>query len=165
MLEFPPAGAGSTGSQGMHTRYFEDFAVGQSFETRPVTLGESQLIDFAMAFDPQPMHTDLVSAQRGPFAGLIASGFHTLMLSFRTFIDLGLMVKSNIVGVGVDEVRWPAPVRPGDTLATRIEVLEVRRSRSKPDRGTVQLGFTVTNQHGDTVMTYKATPLLRVRPE
>jgi acyl dehydratase len=148
----------------MHTRYLEDFAVGQTFDTRPVSLGESQVIDFALAYDPQPMHTDLAAAARGPFGGLIASGFHTLMLSFRTFIDLGLLVKSNIVGVGVDEVRWPAPVRPGDTLKTRVEVLDVRPSRSKPDRGAVQLGFTVTNQHGETVMTYKATPLLRVRP-
>lgn len=149
----------------MHTRYLRDFQTGDVFETRPVSISESQILDFALAYDPQPMHTDLTQAEAGLFAGLIASGFHTLALSFRTFVDLGLLVRSNIAGLAVDEVRWPAPVRPGDTIKTRIEVLEVRRSRSKPDRAVLRLGFTVSNQRDETVLTYTATPMLRVAPD
>lgn len=147
----------------MHTRWFEDFHVGDRFESRGASLTESQIIDFAFAYDPQHMHVDIASAEAGPFGGLIASGFQTLALSFRLFYDLGLLNRSNIVGPGLDEVRWIAPVRPGDTIRTIVEVLETRPSRSRPDRGSVRLGFTVLNQNGETVLTYQAMTILRRR--
>lgn len=145
----------------MHTRWFEDFHVGDRFESRGASLTESQIVDFALAYDPQHMHVDIASAESGPFGGLIASGFQTLALSFRLFYDLGLLHRSNIVGPGLDEVRWIAPVRPGDTIRTVVEVLEARPSRSRPDRGSVRLGFTVLNQKGETVLTYQAMTILR----
>lgn len=147
----------------MHTRWFEDFAVGDHFESRGASLTESQIVDFALAYDPQAMHVDIAAAQEGPFGGLIASGFQTLALSFRLFFDLGLLNRSNIVGPGLDEVRWLAPVRPGDTIRTVVEVLETRLSSSRPDRGTVRLGFTVLNQGGERVLTYQALTILRRR--
>jgi len=145
----------------MHTRWFEDFRVGDRFESRGASLTEAQIVDFALAYDPQHMHVDIAAAKSGPFGGLIASGFQTLALSFRLFYDLGLLNRSNIVGPGLDEVRWIAPVRPGDTIRTVVEVLEVRPSRSRPDRGSVRLGFTVLNQRGETVLTYQAMTILR----
>jgi len=148
----------------MHTRWFEDFTVGDRFETRGMSLTDSQIVDFAQAFDPQAMHVNVAAAEAGQFGGLIASGFHTLSLSFRLFLDLGLMERSNIVGAGLDEVRWLAPVRPGDTLMTTVEVLETRESRSKRDRGTLRLGLSVRNQQGEVVLTYQALPILRKRP-
>ena len=149
----------------MHTRWFEDFRVGDRFESRGVTLTESQIVDFALTYDPQQMHVNAAAAVDGMFGGLIASGFQTLALSFRLFFDLGLMEKSNIVGPGMDEVRWLAPVRPGDTLRSVVEVLETRGSRSRADRGTVRFGFTVENQHGERVLTYQALTIIRRRPE
>jgi acyl dehydratase len=145
----------------MHTRWFGEFQVGDRFETRGITLTESQIVDFALTYDPQHMHVDAAAAQAGPFGGLIASGFQTLALSFRLFYDLGLIARSNIIGPGMDEVRWTGPVRPGDTIRTIVEVLESRESRSKPDRGSVRLGFTVVNQRDETVLTYQAITILR----
>lgn len=149
----------------MHTRWFEDFTVGERFESRGATLTESQIVDFALTYDPQQMHVNAAAAADGMFGGLIASGFQTLGLSFRLFFDLGLMEKSNIVGPGMDEVRWLAPVRPGDTLRSVVEVLEARESRSREDRGTVRFGFAVENQRGETVLTYQALTIIRRRPK
>jgi acyl dehydratase len=148
----------------MYTRYFEDFTVGQTFTTRSATLTEGEVVDFALKYDPQPMHVDKHAASEGMFGGLISSGFQTLALSFRLYIDLGLTMKSNIVGPGVDELRWLAPVRPGDTIRSIIEVVETRPSTSKPDRGSVRISFSTRNQDGDVVMTYISTMILRRRP-
>ncbi|MBE9553796.1 MAG: MaoC family dehydratase [Proteobacteria bacterium] len=149
----------------MHTRWFEEFHVGDRFETRGITLTDSQIVDFALTYDPQHMHVDATAAEAGPFGGLIASGFQTLALSFRLFYDLGLVVESNIVGPGMDEVRWTAPVKPGDTIRTAVEVIEARESQSKLDRGTVRFQFTVLNQRDETVMTYVAITIIRKRSE
>ena len=149
----------------MHTRYFEDFTVGQTFTTRSATLTEGEVVDFALKYDPQPMHVDKHAASEGMFGGLISSGFQTLALSFRLYIDLGLTMKSNIIGPGVDELRWLAPVRPGDTIRSVIEVVETRPSTSKPDRGSVRISFSTRNQDGDVVMTYISTMILRRRPD
>ena len=148
----------------MHTRWFDEFHVGDRFATRGMTLTESQIVDFALTYDPQHMHVDAHAAGAGPFGGLIASGFQTLALSFRLFYDLGLVADSNIVGPGMDEVRWTAPVKPGDTIRTVVEVIEARESQSKPDRGTVRFLFTVLNQRDETVMTYKAITIIRKGP-
>ena len=148
----------------MHTRWFEEFQVGDRFATRGITLTDSQIVDFALTYDPQHMYVDATAAEAGPFGGLIASGFQTLALSFRLFYDLGLVADSNIVGPGMDEVRWTAPVKPGDTIRTAVEVIEARESQSKPDRGTVRFRFTVLNQRDETVMTYVAITIIRKRP-
>src|SRR3546814_14425706 len=95
----------------------------------------AQIVDCAMRYDPQPIHIDLEAAKEGPFSGLIASGFQTLALAFRLFLDRGFYEKSIIVGPGLDELRWTAPVRPGDTLKSIVEVLEVTPSRSTPETG------------------------------
>ena len=149
----------------MHTRWFKEFAVGDRFETRGATLTESQIVDFALTYDPQAMHVDATAAEAGPFGGLIASGFQTLALSFRLFYDLGLIARSNIVGPGMDEVRWTAPVRPGDTIRVVAEVIEARESRSRPDRGTVRFLLTVRNQRDEVAMTYQAITIIRKRPD
>ncbi len=145
----------------MTSRYFEDWTEGEVVETRGATVTESQIIDFAMLYDPQPMHVDKTVAEAGPFEGFIASGFHTLSLAFRLFYDLGYLTHSNIIGVGLDEVRWTAPVRPGDTLRCRMEVLELKESRSKPDRGSMTFKITALNQHDVEVMNFRSISLLR----
>jgi acyl dehydratase len=145
----------------MTSRYFEDWTEGEVVETRGATLTESQIIDFAMLYDPQPMHIDKSFAEAGPFEGLIASGFQTVAVSFRLFYDLGYVTHSNIIGIGLDEVRWTAPVRPGDTLRCRMEVVSLKESRSKPDRGTMVFKLTALNQHGDEVLHFHSTCILK----
>lgn len=147
----------------MTSRYLEDWTEGEVFETRGLSMTESAIHDFAFRYDPQPMHLDMAFAEAGPFGGLIASGFHTLSVAFRSFLDTGYFMESNIIGLGLDALRWTAPVRPGDTLRCRVEVAEVRASRSKPDRGIVRLAFAVLNQEDIAVMSFTSASLVRRR--
>ena len=117
-----------------------------------VTVTEASIIDFASRYDPQRFHVDVEAAARTHFGGLIASGFQTIGLSFRKFFELGVIRESGIGAPGVEELRWTAPVRPGDTVHTEVEVIETRPSRSRSDRGIVRLRYTAVNQRGETVM-------------
>lgn len=144
--------------------WFEDFAAGQSFTTRGATLSEAQILDFALHYDPQPFHLDVEAAVRSPYGGLIASGFQTLLVAFRLWYAERVINTASIGSPGMDEVRWTAPVRPGDTLSVQATVLETRPSRSRPDRGSVLMAYEVRNQHGETVMTFKVTQLMLTRP-
>ncbi len=145
--------------------WLEDFTVGRVFETRGCTLSEAQILDFAWAHDPQPFHIDKEAAASGPYGGLIASGFQTLLVAFRLFYQEKVINAASMGSPGMDELRWLVPVRPGDTIRVRAEVLEMRPSRSRPDRGTAVLAYAVINQRGETVMTFKVTHILRRRPE
>ena len=136
----------------MGNQWFEEFEVGQRFVSQGVTVTEASIIEFASRYDPQRFHVDVEAAARTHFGGLIASGFQTIGLAFRKFFELGVIRESGIGAPGVEELRWTAPVRPGDTLHTEAEVLEVRPSRSRSDRGIVRLRYTALNQRGETVM-------------
>jgi len=133
--------------------HFEDFRPGDRFTTGGATLTESAIIDFALVYDPQPFHVDKVAAERSIFAGLAASGFQTMALAFRLFVDTGVLRAANLGGSGAQDVRWLRPVRAGDTLSVVVEVVETRPSRSRDDRGRVRLAYTVANQHGEPVLT------------
>ena len=149
----------------MHTRYLEDFEPGQVFRTRGMTVDESEIMDFARKYDPQPIHTDREMAAGGPFDGLIASGWHTACVVFRLWVDLGFMEESSLGGPGIENLKWLLPVRPGDTLYGEIEILEARPSRSKPDRGILRYLTKGINQRGETVITYDSASFLKRRPE
>jgi acyl dehydratase len=97
----------------MDDLYFEDFTPGREFRTEGVTVTESQILDFALAFDPQPFHLDAEAAKGTIFGGLIASGFHTMALTFRLFAQTRALVACSLGSPGVDELRWLRPVRPG----------------------------------------------------
>lgn len=129
----------------MSTHYLDDLQVGQTFKTNGVTATKSDIIGFALKYDPQPFHLDVVEAAKSPYGGLIASGFQTVAYCFRLFIQSGVFLESSIGSPGIDELRWLAPVRPGDTLYTEVEVLEVRPSPSKPDRGVARLKYQAKN--------------------
>lgn len=149
----------------MHTKYLEDFEPGQVFRTRGMTMDESEIMDFARKYDPQPIHTDSVAAAAGPFEGLIASGWHTGSMVFRLWVDLGFMEKSSLGGPGIENLRWLVPVRPGDTLHTEVEILEARPSKSKPDRGILRYITRGINQRGETVITMDSASFLKRRPQ
>ncbi len=144
-------------------RYFEDYVPGSVLEFGTIPVGASDIIAFGMQFDPQPFHTDPEAAARGPFGGLIASGWHTVSLTMRLFSDRYLSKVASLGSPGVDEVRWLEPVRPGDVLSVRLTILDARRSRSKPDRGVVRTRVEALNQYGRVVMSFIAVNLLRCR--
>ena len=145
----------------MDTRYLDDLTPGQRFTTPGLTLTEAEIIDFAWRYDPQPFHLDANAAANSPYGGLIASGFQSLAICFRLFIQSGLLADSSMGSPGIDELRWLAPVRPGDTLHSEIEVLEVKPSSSKPDRGIARLRYNAVNQHQEAVLSFIVIHLLR----
>jgi acyl dehydratase len=148
---------------GIDDRYFEDYAAGAVYEYGYASVSEADIIAFAERFDPQPIHTDAQFAAAGPFGGLIASGWHTASLAMRMVVDHYLSRVASLASPGVDELRWPAPVRPGDSLRLRTTILETRRSRSKPDRGLVRTHVELLNQHGQIVLSLAAMNLIGLR--
>jgi acyl dehydratase len=145
------------------TWYFEDYVPGRTVDCGSFTLSEAEIIAFAKEYDPQPFHVDPVAAAEGPFGGLIASGWHTTSMMMRLLVEHFISPESGLGAAGVDEVRWPKPVRPGDTLHVRATVLEARRSTSKPDRGIIRSLAEVDNQDGEAVMRVTAINLVRTR--
>lgn len=145
-------------------RWFEDYVAGRSYEWGPVRVEQAEIIEFARKFDPQAMHVDPDKAVAGLFGGLIASGWHTAGMMMRLFVDHFLSTVASVASPGVDEVRWNAPVRPGDELKLRVSILDTRLSRSKPDRGIVISRLEALNQRGDIVCAMRATNLILVRP-
>ena len=148
----------------MTERYLEDLHVGDRFGSGTFEVTEKGIVDFAQDFDPQPFHLDLDAAKRSVFHGLAASGWHTAAMSMKLFVTGGLRLAGGSVGLSVDKLQWPRPVRPGDTLRLQTEIVEVRPSRSKPDRGIIRIRNVTTNQNGEVVQTFLAAVLVRRRP-
>jgi acyl dehydratase len=144
-------------------KYLEDFREGEIWESESAVITEEEIIAYARLHDPQPIHMDPDAASNGPFGGIIASGWHIAAFSMRLFIKAGGHGDASIIGIGIDELRWRQVVRPGDVLRTIREIAEVRRSTSKPDRGTVKTRVTVLNQRDEPVMTYYALGQVRAR--
>jgi len=144
-------------------RYFEDFAVGQTFAAGPRPVDAERIRAFAAEFDPQPFHVDDAAASGTLFEGLAASGWHTAALTMRLLCDSDLTPAGGIVGLGFDELRWPLPVRPGDELCVQSEVIELRRSKSRPGMGLVRLKTTTRNQDGRTVQILVGTLIVPCR--
>ena len=115
----------------MQERFFEDLKTGDRFNSGTYNVTEEGIISFAREFDPQSFHLDSSRAGRSMFKGLIASGWHTAAITMRLFVQT-LNFAEGAIGLGVDELRWPNPVRPGDALKVETEILDVRPSRSKP---------------------------------
>jgi acyl dehydratase len=145
--------------------YFEDFKAGDRFESARLTVSEALIVEFGRFYDAQVFHTDPEAAKTTVYGGLIASGLQTIALTFKLFLETGTIAASSLGSPGLDEIRWRAPVRPGDTLHVVAEVLETRASSSKADRGIVCVLYTTRNQQGDAVMTLIGNQLLRRRPD
>ena len=132
--------------------YFEDFSPGQVFELGSCTVSEQEIRDFAEKWDPQPFHVDPEAARASVFGGLIASGWHTGAMWMRLYVDSLLGGASGRGSPGIEELRWLAPVRPGDTLYGRLTVLETIPSERRADRGTVRIRGEMVNADGVTVL-------------
>jgi acyl dehydratase len=145
--------------------YFEDYVLGATYECGSVSVDQASILAFGKEFDPQPFHVDPVAAAAGPFGGLIASGWHTSALCMRLLVENYLSAESSLGSAGIDELRWPHPVRSGDTLRVRATVAESRRSLSKPDRGIVKTVIEAVNTDGQTVMRATGINFVLVRPD
>ena len=132
--------------------FFEDFVPGQAYELGSRTVTEGEIVAFAREWDPQPFHVDPETARESVFGGLIASGWHTGAVWMRLYVHSLLGSAASMGSPGIEELRWLAPVRPGDTLSGRLTVLETTPSSSRPDRGTVRIRGELVNQDGVTVM-------------
>ena len=136
----------------MPERTFDDFEPGQVYELGSKVVSEDEIVAFARQFDPQPFHLDPEAAKDSVFGGLIASGWHTGAMWMRLYVDSLLGGVSGQGSSGIEELRWLAPVRPGDTLSGRLTILEATASERHPDRGTIRIRGEMVNQDGVTVM-------------
>ena len=143
-------------------RFFEDYIVGATYVCGSFTVAEDEIIAFATLYDPQMMHIDRALAAEGPFGEVIASGWHTVARTMRLVVD-NFLPHNGLAAPGIDELRWPRPVRPGDTLTLHATIQDARRSRSKPDRGLLHILLEVLNQDGDVVMSMKPMNFVRTR--
>ena len=148
----------------MKERYFDDIKAGDRFKSEPLSVTEKELIEFAHKFDPQMFHLSRRRAERSIFKGLIASGWHTAAMSMRLFVQT-LNFAEGAIGLGVDELRWPNAVRPGDKLTVETEILELRPSRSRPGHGIIRLRNVTTNQRGEVVQTMLASAMVPRREQ
>jgi acyl dehydratase len=149
----------------MTERYFEDFAVGQVFKPNGrVRVEKEDIIAFARKFDPQPFHLDEEAARHSIFGRLVASGWHTAALTMSLIARADYRAAGGTVGLGFDSLRWPVPVVPGDELHIVSEVLEVRPSRSRPDRGLVKIRTQTFNQNGEVVQEVIGNAMVPRRP-
>ena len=147
----------------MADRRFEDLKPGDSFKSVGVTVTEEEILEFATRYDPQPFRIDADAAKVGPFGGLIASGIHTLAISIRLMMQSGAFDLGDSLGSpGIEELRWPAPVRPGDTIHVVGTIIDMRPSKSKPGVGIVRYNLDAFNQTGDVVMTMMSAAFMRI---
>jgi acyl dehydratase len=152
-----------TFSHPIDDRYFEDYVEGAVHSFGSIAVEADEIMAFAKRFDPQAFHTDPEAAKQTPFRGLIASGWHTVGLMMRLYVEHYLTHVASLASPGIDELRWLKPVRPGDTLSVRVTVLKATPSRSKPDRGAVTSFIEVFNQAGEAVMTLRAVNMIARR--
>ena len=148
----------------MDARYFDDFQIGQSFASGTLRVDKEQIKRFASEFDPQPFHVDEVAARSTIFGGLAASGWHTTALTMRLLVSSELKIAGGLVGDGLDELRWPRPVRPGDELHLESEVIAVRPSSSRPGQGIIKMRTTTFNQKDEPVQIMIANLVVPARP-
>ena len=141
---------------------FAQFQVGQVIEAGPYEVSEEEILQFARAYDPQWFHTDREAAAEGIFGGLIASGWHTCGIAMRLVAQAALEGSESFASPGLEYVKWPHPVRPGDALRLHAEVLDVRRSATRNDLGILRWRWQLHNQVGGQVLDLVATSLFRL---
>src|SRR5262245_47585482 len=148
----------------MAKQYLEDFAAGQVYRSNRQQVDKGEVLAFALQFDPQPHHLDEEAARKSVFKGLAASGWHTTAMTMRLLVESEFQPADGILGLGLEELSWPRPVRPGDELRVENEVLEVRPSKVREDRGTIRVRVTTFNQIDQPVQIFTGNLLVPRRP-
>jgi acyl dehydratase len=135
----------------MTTLTFEDFPPGRFGTFGPRHVTREEILAFAAEFDPQPMHLDEEAAKLSLLKGLSASGWHLCSIMMRMMVDGFVGRTASLGSPGVNEVRWLAPLRPGDDLLLDVDVMEARVSRSRPETGIVMFRSMVRNAAGQAL--------------
>lgn len=143
---------------------FEDFTVGDVYELGSRSVPKEEIVSFAERYDPQSFHVDESAAESSLFGGLIASGWHTTAIMTELCVRNLFDDVAAVGGVGVDELRWPAPVRPGDTLSGELRVVDARPSTTHSDRGYVDFEMQLTNSRDETVLSMTNRQIIRREP-
>ena len=143
-------------------KYLEDFAPGQIYRFRAEPLSTEEIISFAREWDPQRLHTDVPYAT-AVHGSLIASGFQTMLQVFKPVMHEMMTGVANIGGLGLEELRWPRPTRPGEALDIELELNSVTPSRSNPDRGVLAYTLRARNPAGEVVFTTKTPVMIQRR--
>lgn len=146
------------------SRYFEDFPEGEVATFGPYEISADEIIRFAERYDPQPFHLDAEAARHGPFGGLAASGWMTAGVVMRLLVEGYVPPAASMGSPGLDELRWLAPVRPGDTIRARVTVVSKRTSASRPDRGIIHFLQEGLNQRDEVVISFRGVGIYRRRP-
>jgi acyl dehydratase len=144
-------------------RYFEDVKVGDKFHTGEHTMTTDEIMAFGRQYDPQPFHTDPAAATGTLFGQLVASGWHTAAVSMRLMVLSDMQLDGGVIGQGVESLRWPRPVLPGDRLRVVMEVAEMRPAPHRPDRGVIGLRCRTLNQDGKIVQDMTASLVIARR--
>jgi acyl dehydratase len=142
----------------------EDFRAGDTYDLGSQVVTREDILAFARQFDPQPIHLDEELARASIYGGLIASGWHSMSILMRLIVEGALNQTASMGSPGVDELRWLAPVRPGDALTGNMAVLEVTPSTRRADRGTVRSLCELRNQHGEVVLRVIGLNIMGRRP-
>ena len=143
--------------------FYEDLAIGRTYRSEPIAVTIEEITSFAARYDPQPFHLDPAAGRESVFGGLVASGWLTASLTMRLMVKSEFRFGSGVIGLGVDSLRWPQPVRPGDTLTAAVEVVAMRASASQPEHGVVKIRTTTTNQRDEVVQVMISNVLVRRR--
>jgi acyl dehydratase len=143
--------------------WFDDLKLGMRFKSGKTTVSREDILRFAAEFDPQPFHLDEEAAKQTVFKGLAASGWHTAAIAMNLAVQIRPFGPHPLLGLGVDDLRWPKPVRPGDTLHLEGEVVDLIPSKTKP-QGIVRVKWTAYNQHGEAVYTFNPIGIVPRRP-
>jgi acyl dehydratase len=144
---------------------FAEFHIGQQIELGPYKVSQAEIIEFAEKYDPQWFHIDPASAARGPFEGLIASGWHTCGIAMRMVADQVLKGSETFASPGLKYLKWLHPVRPGDSLSLLLTVLDVRRSSKQTDLGILEWRWLLRNQLAVDVLDLEATSMFKLDTE
>jgi len=147
-------------------RYLEDLKPGHTERFGSYLMTREEVVEFASRYDPQPFHIDETAGAAHPlFKKLAASGWHTAAATMRMIVDHNEAVHAaSLESPGLENISWPIPTYPGDTLSVENEILEVRRSNSRPEMGFAKTRSTTFNQHGQVVMTFTANVMFATRP-
>ncbi len=145
-------------------RYLEDLEPGGTFESPRHTISQEAIVAFAREYDPQSFHVDAEAAKSSFFGKLVASGWHTAALTMMMLNEAGMDLAGGIIGAGMEDVRWPAALAPGDTVHVRVEILESRRSKSRPEIGLVRTRIRTLRDDGIAVQEMTANLIVPVRP-
>jgi acyl dehydratase len=150
---------------GMTPMYLEDLAAGQKYGSQEITVDAEGIKSFAKEYDPQPFHLDERNAAGTFFGGLVASGWQTASLTMKLLVASDLKIAGGLIGAGVEELRWPRPVRPGDALHVECEILETRVSKSHPDRGVAKTRISTLDRAGNPVQQMIVNMIVPRRPQ